>query len=371
MRRGLLAIAVLLSPLASFAQAPSDSTTPGWAPFLLVRALPTRPDGMRSAVSNEKRLSKESPMEQTLWTSRGLCAMGGGNPEAFPQNGPPVNIWRMTAEYLGQQAERYQVRITSGFSRIAGRDTSSTTTQTFSLQEGDTVVLDAVSAPPDSSCDVHTMIFEARLVLRPADRSLERARYSADLWLVHTDPTGQERRQHMMLSADGTHAVPFAFGRLAFPIPQVDPRQTTMEAVIRLTGTMRLRPRADGQIDVDLSTNAFLFGLERPENPRPDVPLATVRKTVTLKEDETTAIEFPAKGVANLAVFDGRSQTASETGGGGGRGASATRLGPGGATAATDANWVIEARNNRINLNLAPFFKDHRTQLLVTLKRMR
>jgi hypothetical protein len=367
MRRVLLAIAILLSAGAPRAWAQTDATTPGWSPFLLVRAIPTHTEGMRSTVSSERRLAKDdSPSELQIFTTRGLCGVGTGNPDAFPQNGPASNIWRMTSEYLGQQGSRYQVRVTSGFTRQAGRDTSTMTTQTFSLEEGDTVVLDALSAAPDTSCNVHTTIFEARLVLRPTDRSLERARYSADLWLVHTEPSGQERRQHMMLSADGTHAVPFAFGRLAFPIPQVDPRQTTMEAVIRLTGTMRLRPRADGQVDVDLSTNSFLFSVERPENPRPDVPLATVRKTVTLKEDETTAIEFPAKGVANLALFDGRPQSASASGGG----VAGIRVGPGGATA-TDANWVMEVRNNRVNLNLAPFFKDHRTQLLVTLKRMR
>jgi len=371
MRRVLLAIAILLSAGAPVARAQGDSTTPGWSPYLVVRAMPTRPEGMTSSVSSERRLSKDDSSELTIWSHRGICSLGVGNPEAFPQLGPAVNIWRMSSEYLGQQGGRYQVKVTSGFTRLGGKDTSSQvstmTTQTFSLQEGDTAVLDTLSAPLDSNCDVHTIIFEARLVLRPADRSLERARYSADLWLVHTEPNGQERRQHLVLSADGVHEIPFAFGRLAFPIPQVDPRQTSMEAVIRLSGTMRLRPRPDGQVDVDLSTNSFLFNLERPETPRPDFPLATVRKTVTLKEEETTAIEFPAKGIANLALFDGRPQSASSGGGGGGTG---VRVGPGGATA-TDANWVIEARNNRINLNLAPFFKDHRTQLLVTLKRLR
>ena len=367
MRRVLLAIAILLSAGIPVARAQtSDPTTPGWSPFLLVRALPTRPEGMRSTVSSERRLSKDDSSELQIFTTRGLCGVGTGNPDAFPQNGPATNIWRMTSEYLGQKDGRYQVKVSSGFTRVASRDTTSTTTQTFSLQEGDTAVLDTLSATPDAACEVHTVIFEARLVLRPADRSLERARYSADLWLVHTEPSGQERRQHLVLSADGVHDVPFAFSRLAFPIPQVDPRQTTMEAVIRVNGAMRLRPRPDGQIDVDLSTNSFLFGLERPETPLPDTGLTTLRKTVTLKEDETTAIEFPAKGIANLAVFDGRAQSASGSGGGG----TGFRAGPGGA-AATDANWVIESRNNRINLNLAPFYKGHRTQLLITLKRIK
>jgi len=367
MRRVVLAIAIMVAASGAGARAQSsDSTTPGWSPFLLVRAIPTRAEGMRSVVSDERRLSKEDSRELQMFTRRGLCAVGGGNPDAFPNDGPATNLWRMTSEYLGQQGGRYQVRVTSGFTRVAGRETSAMTTQTFSLQEGDTVVLDTLSATPDTACDVHTMIFEARLVLRPADRSLERVRYSADLWLVHTEPSGQERREHLVLSADGAHDVPFAFGRLAFPIPQVDPRQTTMEAVIRLSGSMRLRPRPDGQIDVDLSTNSFLFNLERPETPAPDFPFATVRKTVTLKEEETTAIEFPPKGMASLALFDGRTQSAS--GGGGGTGG--FRVGPGGTTP-TDASWVIEVKNNRVNLNLAPFFKDHRTQLLVTLKRAR
>ena len=40
------------------------------------------------------------------------------------------------------------------------------------------------------TCQVHTVTLDARLVLQPSDPALARARYSADLWLVHTDPGG-------------------------------------------------------------------------------------------------------------------------------------------------------------------------------------
>ena len=63
MRQVLFAVAILLVPGASVARAQTDSTTPGWSPFLLVRAIPTRPDGMRSVVSSERRLSKDDASE--------------------------------------------------------------------------------------------------------------------------------------------------------------------------------------------------------------------------------------------------------------------------------------------------------------------
>ena len=365
MRRILLALApMLLVSAAAFAQ--SEPGAAGWAPALLIRGIPSYPEGMRATVSSDRYLKKTDQGSIQMWTSRGLCGLGVGDGDLMQVNGPPANVWRANWEYLGEQGGRHQVKITSGFTRLGSRDTSAMTTQTVSLREGDAVVLDALSGPLEDRCEVHAITFEARLIMKPANRSLAATRYVADMWLVHTDPSGQERRQHLLLTADGRNPVPFAFERVGFPLPQVDPRQGNAEVVIRLTGAVRLRPRLDGQVDIDLETDSLLFNVERPENPVHDMPFGTARKTLTMKEDETTAIEFPAKGIANMALIDGRS--GSSAGGGGGTGGVGIRVGPG---FSVESAAAVEVRGNRLNVNLAPFFKDHRTQLLVTLKRAR
>jgi len=66
MRRVLLAIAILLSAGAPVARAQGDSTTAGWSPYLVVSAMPTRPEGMTSSVSSERRLSKDDRLQATV-----------------------------------------------------------------------------------------------------------------------------------------------------------------------------------------------------------------------------------------------------------------------------------------------------------------
>jgi hypothetical protein len=57
------------------------------------------------------------------------------------------------------------------------------------------------------------------------------------------------------------------------------------------------------------------------------------------------------------------------TGSGGGTGAAVTsRLARPPAPPANTAD-AVDVRNNRLYLNLTSFFKDHKTQLLVTLRR--
>jgi hypothetical protein len=301
------------------------------------------------------------PIAVTIWTGPSLCSAGIGSGDPMPSTSAQNNIWKLTGEYLGEQAGRQQVRITSGFTRLAGRESSAATTQTLSLRDGDGLVLDAMSGPVDRACQVHTVTIEARLILQPTDPALARARYAADLWLVHSDPSGREQREHLVTNVDASGAVPFAFNRLAFPVPQLDSRQGDAEAVIRLAGSLRARTRMDGLVDVEIETNRMLFGLEKPDSPT-RAPFATARKTLTLKSDETTAIEFPppASGYASLALDQGNS------------GAAGVRANPPGTlvTPAGTGTAEAEVKDGQFVLYTNRFFKGHRTQLLVRLRRL-
>src|SRR5215471_4922728 len=378
--RWMLSTAVILLIGPTGAPAQSRTGASGWVPTLAVRPVPSHPEGVQvSEVTGYLWLAKGQPALGTIWSGRSLCSFGfmSGEPAAVAPEDVPVldklgfssaaNVWRVTGNYLGEQNGRYQVRVTSGFTRLDGSESTSTTTQTLSLRDGESVVLDALKEPPDAACPVRIATFEARLALQPTDPALARARYAADMWLVHTDPDGKEQREHLVMNIDGSTVMPFMFNRLAFPIPQVDARQGNAEAVIQLTGALRARPRADGLVDLDVETNRLLFGLENPDGPIRSVP-TTVRKTLTMKAEETTAIDFPppATGVATLTLE---------------RDGSAYRVKaqPGAVVKKSIVNesasqkvemGTVEVKEGKLYLRTNTFFKGHKTQLLITLKRL-
>jgi hypothetical protein len=180
-----------------------------------------------------------------------------------------------------------------------------------------------------------------------------------DLWLIHDGPFNAEMREHLIVNVSGVTSVPFLFKPLSFSLPQVDPRQGNISATISLTGSIRGRARADGQVDVDLDTNRLIYGVTSPEN----VPSLTamLRKTLTLKPGETTAVEFPppSSGVSSVAL-DSSSGAAGST---------RTGAGPAAAPASQTEN-VVQVVHDRLVLDTARFFRGHKTQLLITLKQL-
>lgn len=350
--------AVALTTLGMTAAQPL-AVTDGWTPVLELRVLSARPEGNAANQSTRWKLVKGAePFGTTVRTGATLCTIGIGNLDAGPEH---ANVWTVKGEFLGEQAGRQSVRITSRFTRLAGQQSAAATTQTFSLAEGDAVVLDAITAPISDACPVHAITMEARLALAADDPALARARYAADLWLVHTDGSGREQREHLLTNVDGSGAVPFMFNRLAFAVPQIDPRQGNAEATIQLTGAIRARTRTDGAIDLDIDTDHRLFGFEYPEKPPNRTPFSS-RKTVTVKADETTAIDFPpGRGMVSLAM----GTPGGTTGSGGGRGG---RMNP--ASPYADGP-VLEVVRDRVVLHTGRFFKDHKTQMLIRLRRLR
>ena len=369
--------AVILSLGLPGADAQSLSRASGWVPTLVVRPVPSHPEGTQPSVTGYLWLAKGVPALATIW-SRSLCSFGIGVPgesgvpiEDVPAEfgpGPAANVWKVAADYLGEQNGRYQMRVTSGFTRLGGSDSTSTITQTLSLRDGDSVVLDALKEAPDAACPVRIVTFEARLALQTTNNALLRAQYTADMWLVHTGPDGKEHREHLVMNVDGSQVMPFMFNRLAFPLPQVDPRQGNAEAVIQLTGALRARPRADGAVDLDIETSRLVFGLDNPDAPFRSSP-TTVRKTLTLKADETTAIDFPppSRGYSVMPLTDKRKVPRI-----------ALKADPAAKDAAKDMKKrlytvleSIEVKDGKLFLYTNKFFQGHKTQLLITLKPLR
>src|SRR5262249_10565872 len=158
------------------------------------------------------------------------------------------------------------------------------------------------SEPVDGACNVHTVTFNARLAMQPPTVALAQATYAADLWLIHNGPFDAEMRDHMVVNVNGLASVPFQFKPLGFSLPITDPRQGNISATISLAGSIRGRARVDGMVDLDLETNRLVYGITAPES----VPSLTsmLRKTMTVRPGETTAVDFPppASGASSVAL---------------------------------------------------------------------
>jgi hypothetical protein len=366
--RILLRSALVLTFAGTTLLAQNDVETPGWIPVLQIRGVSSTPEGTQANVSGGHNLVKGEPIAATITSGATLCSLGigGGDMPAGPPN--PNSVWKLSGDYLGEQGGRYQIRVTSGFTRLGGQPSSAANTQTLSLREGDHVTLDVLTGATTGTCQVRTVTIDATLVLQATDPALARARYTADLWLVHTDPNGQQRREHLITNVDGSRAAPFVFSRLTFPLPMLDARQGNTEAFIELTGALRARTRVDGLVDLDVDTSRIIFGAERPDKPASFTPPQT-RKTLTIRPEETTAIDFPPPASGYFSGVLGDSQ------GGTGRigvGAAAAAGGSGGSLRSVHPDGpVVQVNGDRIIVNTSAFFKGHRTQMLVTLRRVR
>jgi hypothetical protein len=353
--RTIFRTALMLSLTCAPAVAQNEPA-PGWAPALHVRALASWPQGAQANVSEELRLAKNEPATLTFWTRRSLCQIGGGDLPAAAGAAPQQNVWNLSAEYLGEDSGRHRIRVTSGFTRLDGRDASTTTTQTLALSDGDSVVLDALTGAVDTTCQVHTIVFDAKLVMQATDPSLARTRYAADLWLVHRDPSGQEQREHLVTNLDGDgSAVPFVFTPLTFAIPRLDRRQGNAQAAIRVAGTLHVRTRADGMALIQLEAIRPMYGLDDPDRP-PTLSMPPVRMTLLTKTEETVAADFapPSSGYDSIPLAAGSTTVRAAAG-------------PISEAQPTDA---VQMKNNYLILYTFQFFKGHSTRLLITLKRL-
>jgi hypothetical protein len=355
-----------LTPVAAFvmctavAPAARQRGETGWTPVLQLRAVSSEPEGPRVGVAGEWKIVKDGgPLAMTFVAGPTLCRMGVGSGDYPPPDAATSRVtWVVTGTWLGEQADRQQLRITSKFLRVGGRESSASTTQTVSLRDGDEITLDAVSEPVDSDCKVHTVTFNARLAMQPATVALAQTTYAADLWLIHNGPFDAEMRDHMVVNVNGLASVPFQFKPLEFSLPMADPRQGNISATISLAGSIRGRARADGLVDLDLETNRLVYGITSPES----VPSLTsmLRKTMAVRPGETTAVEFPPPA-------SGASSVALDASSGGGQ----VKAGAQPGVTASSQDSLVRVINGRLMVDTARFFKGHKTQLLITLKRLR
>lgn len=356
-----LRLALTSSVIVAATAVMTAQISPGWTPVLELRIVSASPSGDRISASNSWKLVGDAdPIAATLATSSTLCyVFNGGQTMELPPSATD-NVWKLSGTFEGIEGNVYRIRMTSQFTRLSSAPLPAPSTQLVSLKEGDEVTLDTIRAAEDGPCHVRNLLMRARVVMRANDAATQAARYTADVWLVHDDGVGAERRQHIAVNVDGSDSTSFSFNSMGFQLPQLSPLQGNLEAFIQVGGALRARARSDGLIDLDVDTDRQI-GLHDPSvvSQRP-FPGARGHKSLTLKDDETIAIDLP--------VPNGYSMHALTPVGVGGR--LGARQG-GAATANQPPSVAVEVRNGSMVLRPELFFKTHRTQLLIRLHKTR
>jgi hypothetical protein len=288
-----------------------------------------------------------------------LCQTTFGS-DGRPPRPEARTVVRLAAELLGQKDGAYSVRLTSQHLREPGRSGEAPPfEQTVSLRDGDLVALDLLrNAAPVPGCNTSSVTLEARLLVR-LDPAVARTLFVADIWFVHRDETGREWSQHVTSNVNGVMDTPLLFNDVTFALPRLQADQDLFTAFVRLSGTLRARARTDGLVDLDVST-ARSVGLLLPSMP-PGVHGQSARKSITVRPDETTAIEIPqpASGFVMTALHIGQKMSGS--------GAVGARPSGSGDSLATQPKVFIS--NGAFVLNTGVFFKDHATRLLIRVHR--
>ena len=158
------------------------------------------------------------------------------------------------------------------------------------------------------------------------------------------------------LSSSGPTA--FSFAPLGFELPALSPNQGDLQLYIDLSGSLRPRVRPDGLIDVDVSTTR-MFALRHPADDPGPTRGSMGTKTLTMKEDETVAIDLPiGNGVMMQALTPDARFSVNAGARSGGAPAPATRP-------------AVSVKDDRMTVVFEEFFKGQKTQLLIRLRKAR
>jgi hypothetical protein len=215
-------------------------------------------------------------------------------------------------------------------------------------------VLDLVHAGGDANgCHVGSVLVEVTADVRDdpafADRLL-----LYDLWLVHTDPAGRKRSQHVVMNGLHGMEVPFAFSPMRLPVPKLAPDQYGFDVASRVSGTLRGRMTSEGRIELE-SAVALRSGLERVGTTS-ETPLGgdtgNGRKMLSLTPGETVAIQLPLSGGAIARATPGSGGLTGSSAG--------ARQGSGAAAGAP-----VTLNGGTLRVNFDSFFEGHDLSVLI------
>lgn len=358
--------AVLLVALLFATGIVASAQSPVWTPVIEYRVVQATPTGDKTATSGSLPLPPGGqPVTFTTRSSGDLCGTGGGSGEGLSQRPVMDNVLKVSVAFMSNDSSGVRARVSSQFERTASGTPPAPWSQVITFKEGEEVTLETMRATVDGPCHIRNQSIVAKVVLRASDPAAQSAKYVADVWLVHdagvgTDGTGRRRSQAMAINLSGGGPTPFTFEPLGFELPPVSSNQGDLQLYLDLTGSLRPRVRPDGLIDLDVSTTRG-FALRHPADDRGPVRGGGGNKTVTLKEDETVAVDLP---IGNGVMMHALTPDAKFNVGMGVRAGGAP-------TAAPPNSRGVSVKDDRMTVIFEEFFKGQKTQLVIRLRKAR
>ena len=346
--------ALLVTFLLSGAGIVTSAQSPNWTPVIEYRVVQATPNGDKTATSDSFALPLGGqPITFGIQASADLCGTGGLTDEL-----------KVSVAFMSSDSSGIRAKVSSQFVRSAGTPPAPWS-QAITFKEGEEITLETMRATADGPCHIRNQTIRAKIVLRATDPAAQAARYVADVWLVHDsgvgeNATGTRRSQSVAINLSGSGPTSFAFEPLAFALPPLSPNQGDLQLYLDLSGSLRARVRPDGQIDVDVAT-ARSFALRHPADDRGPIRGSSGRKTVTLKEDETVALDLPTgTGLMTHAL----TPEAKFDVGVGIRAGGSNTTGPA-------PRAAVSVKDDRMTVVFEEFFKGQKTQLLIRLRKAR
>jgi hypothetical protein len=331
----------------------AQSPAPMWTPVIEYRQVLALPSGDQATKTGAVPLPLGGqPVTFGVMTSPDLCGTGGPTEELA------VDVALLSVDGRGVRAQ-----VSSRFVKSATANAPTPWSQVITFKEGDEITLETMRANADGPCHARNLTIRAKIVLKANDPVAQAARYVADLWLVHDTGVGQSgvgSRRSLSVAINLSSAGPtaFAFAPLGFELPQLSPHQGDLQLCIDLSGSLRARLRPDGMIDLDVSTTR-MFALRHPADDPGPTRGSMGTKTLTLKEDETVAMDLP---IGNGVIMHALTPDARFSVNTGAR--------PGAAAAETPRP-TVSVKDDRMTVDFEQFFKGQKTQLLVRLRKAR
>ena len=165
----------------------------------------------------------------------------------------------------------------------------------FSLREGDRVLLDFVHTP-GSRC-IRNAALEITAQVRE-DPAFAARQIAYDLWLVHETTDGRKTVERTQLTASQGERLPFAFSHQKLPA-LASGGTADQKLQVAVTGQMRGRIRSDGTLELSLVTNRALSYVA-PDGSNDGGIGEGGEKLVDLRPGEAIRVELPdpSQGVA-------------------------------------------------------------------------
>jgi len=292
-----IAVLSFLALLATATASPSVQPDPAQPAVtqMVLRVLVTPDTGpTREVASSNVALAIGQSGSTMFATSADLCGRGIGGAGATDHIGSPRHVW--TVRFTLNAAEIDRIAVDVDVERQDdGLGGARRTLRQLILTEGAPHILDFVESS-GRTCGQASAVLEVSAVAIESP-ALSRRLLNYDLWLTQRDGTGREWTRREARTAEQGERVDFRFQPLMWSTTMLMPSlgiDLTIDE--RVSGSIRGRLRADGQLELSLATSRRLGhgnGWTGSEGGT---------KVFTARAGEAVSVELPRMGGRSLAL---------------------------------------------------------------------